>query len=110
MAGGASYADYERAFRKTQGTEAGVIPAKALESAPKVAIKGPSAAAAPLVSASERVKKKRRTQDALWKANKYHFINCDCGARLKVPPTYKASILKCPRCGKRHNVPRRRGR
>jgi len=104
MAGGASYADYEKAFRKVQGGKAGIIPARTLETAPTVPLESPASPAASLLGKSEKVRTQRQTRDALWKANKYRMIDCDCSARLKVPPTHKTPRVKCPRCGKEHKV------
>jgi heat shock protein HtpX len=104
MAGGASYLDYERSFREVRGSDAGVIPPRALRNVQKVDVRGPTVAAVTPAEKEERVGKKRQVQDAVWKANNYRVIPCSCGATLKVPPTYKLPELECPRCGLVHNV------
>jgi hypothetical protein len=35
----------------------------------------------------------------------YLLIPCACGVRIKVPPKFKRNSLKCPRCGRDHEVP-----
>ena len=42
----------------------------------------------------------RETSDLMWRLNKYQTINCDCGTRLKVPPKFKGSSVRCPHCGR----------
>ena len=101
MAGGASYVDYEGAFRKIHGTGKGIIPKASLGSAGAVGLVGGTGEPPVL---SDEVKHKREVQDAVWKANKFQIINCDCGTVLKVPPKFKSPEIKCPHCGRIHEV------
>jgi heat shock protein HtpX len=103
MAGGASYLDYERAFREAQGTDVGVIPPQALKNVQRVDVRR-ATAAVPLAERGDQIRKKRQVQDAIWKANKYRVIPCSCQATLKVAPGYKGPDLECPRCGRVHNI------
>ncbi len=45
----------------------------------------------------------RLSGDAIMKAQKYRFIDCSCGVKLKIPPNYTGRVL-CPRCKAVHNV------
>jgi len=47
--------------------------------------------------------KARITGDALMKAQKFTFLNCQCGVILKIPPNYKGKVA-CPRCHTVHNI------
>ncbi|HOV33215.1 MAG TPA: M48 family metallopeptidase [Candidatus Hydrogenedens sp.] len=47
--------------------------------------------------------KARITGDAIMKAKKFTFLNCQCGVILKMPPNYKGKV-KCPRCQTIHNI------
>lgn len=48
--------------------------------------------------------KVRETTDALWKSKNYRFVNCDCGAILKVPATFRRPKVKCLRCSRTHRL------
>ncbi|MBM4079941.1 MAG: M48 family metallopeptidase [Planctomycetes bacterium] len=90
-----SFAAYEEAYRRATG-QAGVIPRSALAE-PEV----PEARAAASEPSSD-VEQTREVRDLLWKLNAFRFISCDCGAKLKIPPTFKAASVRCPRCSRQH--------
>jgi heat shock protein HtpX len=53
------------------------------------------------------VNKKSRQRDMgniMMKVNKYSFINCTCGLKIKIPPEFKKDAVFCPRCGTKHSV------
>jgi heat shock protein HtpX len=110
MAGGSGYISYDRAFRKTTGESSSVLPASAL-SQPDT----PLATTIPIAAAmgegdaiggeiDSHAGKFRETTNALWKAQNYTFINCECGAKLKVPPSLQRPEVKCLRCGRAHQM------
>ncbi|MBM4050524.1 MAG: peptidase M28, partial [Planctomycetes bacterium] len=90
-----SFAAYEEAYRRATG-QAGVIPRSALAE-PEV----PEARAAASEPSSD-VEQTREVRDLLWKLNAFRFIACDCGAKLKIPPSFKADSVRCPRCSRQH--------
>ncbi len=45
----------------------------------------------------------RLSGDAIMRAQKFTFISCKCGVKLKIPPKYKGRVI-CPRCKTMHNV------
>ncbi len=116
MAGGADYLSYDKAYRQITASKQSVLPASALKEKPappvspiKIAPPGLSGAAAAVAGAAafqaaemDPGQKVRQTTDALWKAKNYRFINCSCGARLKVPPAYRRNSVTCLRCKKKH--------
>ena len=55
----------------------------------------------------QRSKKKtaRDIGDLMRTVNKYAFIACACGVKLKLPPNFKKPEVACPRCGRKHKVP-----
>lgn len=131
MGGGASFADYAAAWNKVDGAGAARIPASALAQTAPVAARAANAqepmaaitaaAAAPVGQASKTGvptpsrratpeatprQRQRDTGDLLRRMNKFRFINCDCGIRIKLPPEYAKPKVKCVRCGKIHEVPR----
>ena len=46
----------------------------------------------------------RETSDVMWRLNKYNEINCQCGAKLRIPSKFKESTVTCPHCGRIHQV------
>jgi heat shock protein HtpX len=101
MAGGASFADYDQAYRKAHGGGGGIIPASA------VALAGASyKTVTPEVAPEEpdRLTRTRETSDLMWRLNNYKTINCECGTKLRVPPKFKEPKIKCPHCGRINQV------
>jgi heat shock protein HtpX len=101
MAGGASLADYERAYRGATG-EAGVIPPSALEAGEAAGIRSPSPERLAPQTDRERA---REALDTLWKLRRYAFLACTCGARIKVPPELRVDRVACPYCGASQALP-----
>ena len=96
--GGASLADYDKAFRQVHKGGGSVIPASAVGAgaaglAPAVAIRSSEG------GEPGEVDRARETTDVLWKLNNYDFITCKCGTKLKIPPKFKKKAVKCPHCG-----------
>jgi heat shock protein HtpX len=89
----ASYAEYDRAYREVRGIDKGVIPAYAMASAGTTVIRE----AAP--DELDHIQQARHTSNLLWNLNNYRTINCTCGIRMRLPPGFKMSEVKCPHCG-----------
>jgi len=95
---GASYTDYNAAFRQVT-RRAGVIPPAELREAVPTRI---LEAAAP--DGTTRQGCARQAGDALLTLSDYVFVTCACGNRLKIPPEAQFTRLKCPTCGRRHEL------
>lgn len=98
---GISYKDYQRVFEMIHGKKEKIIPDSALsETVPLMPIQKA------LTEEKEfnSVEAKRQTSDILMKMNKYQFINCSCGVRIKVPPDYNKQLVVCPRCRRKHSL------
>jgi heat shock protein HtpX len=97
--GGASEADYEKAYRQVNGSSSGIIPASALALAGKetVSLRAPSAEHQ---GAQDDIERARETSDTLLRMGNYRIVDCPCGAKIKVPPSIKDPAIKCPRCGR----------
>jgi heat shock protein HtpX len=93
---GASYADYERAYKELKGK--GIIPASAV-AAGSVGLRA-AAPAPPIEGVAEQVDRARDTSDVLWRVNDYRTIDCECGTRLRVSPDYAEPNVRCPHCGR----------
>ena len=101
MAGVASFEDYDQAYRKAHKGGGGIIPtsALALAGAPYRAITPEAVPKEP-----DRLTRTRETSDLMWRLSNYKTINCNCGTKLRVPPKFKESKIKCPHCGRINRV------
>lgn len=95
MAGGASLAAYDRAYHEVRGAGKGIIPASALTGDTPLAVRKPEA----VEVGPGKVERARETSDLLWKFSDYGLVNCECGTKLRVPPKFKGSSIRCPHCG-----------
>ncbi len=101
MAGGASFIDYDKAYRQVHGGGGGIIPTSA------IALAGASyKAVTPEVKVEEpdKLTRTRETSDLMWRLGNYKEINCDCGTKLRIPPKFKESEIECPHCGRVHKL------
>ena len=97
---GASFDDYDQAYRQVHRGE-GIIPAASIaaETVPIATTKLEGEAGEP-----NEIQRARETSDVMWRLSNYTTITCDCGAKLRVPPKFKEPRIKCPHCGKTHQV------
>src|SRR5512136_2223843 len=95
MAGGASLSAYNMAYSQVTKSGKGVVPASALAGAPTVTVRSASAAE----PEPEKIERVRETSDLMWKMSNFSLVNCQCGTKIRVPPNYKASSIRCPHCG-----------
>lgn len=101
MMHGVDYSNYQKAFSEISG-QSSIIPASVLKKAEVV----------PMRKASEKEqvepgKKKgmRDVGDIMRAVNKYAFLMCACGLKIKLPPDFKKSRVSCPRCRKEIEIP-----
>lgn len=87
---GASLADYDRAYREVKHDRRGIIPGAA----------GLVPIRAPNPEPPDEIQRARETSDALWRLSNYSVIECACGTRLKLPPTFRGFQIRCPHCGR----------
>jgi len=102
MAGGASFVDYDNAYKKIH-RGGGVIPAAAAAASGTVKTRAASKAKK-AVGEPDKIARTRETSDLMWKLNQYSTINCECGTKLKAPALYKGKTIRCPHCGRKHLV------
>ena len=98
---GASFNDYDQAYRQEHRGGTGVIPAASIaaETVPIATTKLEGEAVEP-----NEIQRARETSDVMWRLSNYTTITCECGAKLRVPPKFKEPIIKCPHCGRTHQV------
>jgi len=97
MVGGASFADYDQAYRQVHKTGRQLLPASAMTTG---AIGLHAAGSEATEQEPDEAQRAREISDLLWHRSGYKTISCDCGARLKLPPKFKASSIRCPHCGR----------
>jgi heat shock protein HtpX len=100
---GASLADYERAYQQAKGG-AGIVPASALAGAGAMALRAASPETKPVEEFPQRVERARETSDLMWRLSNYKTIPCECGTTLRIPPNFRAPAVRCPHCGRIHQV------
>ena len=99
---GANFKNYQNAYALTKGKSAAIIPASGLRETEDIPIRKAS-----VKKRKEPGKKKgmRDIGDLMRKVNKYAFLVCVCGLKIKVPPDFKNPVISCPRCGHKNEVP-----
>jgi len=96
MGHGAALADYQKSYAKVAGGKS-VIPASALGEAEEVQLRRPETKAGAKLSAKQQL---RQVDDIMRMVNRFAFVTCVCGLKMKIPPNFKKSAVTCPRCGK----------
>lgn len=101
---GASYADYNRAYQSVRKSKGSIIPTSELATIGAVSLRAASPEVREREPVEEQIQRTRETSNLMWQLNKYRTIDCDCGVRLKIPPGFRNTNIKCPHCGKIHAV------
>ncbi len=104
MAGGAAYANYDQAYRQVKNTQSGIISPQTAATAGTVGLRVAVAGGPVEPLADDKVSRTRDVNDMMYRMNDYKTIECECGAKLKVPPSMQGSMIKCPRCGRAHQA------
>jgi heat shock protein HtpX len=100
MTHGASFKDYSDSYTNITHHKT-VVPTIALTKE-DIALRQASAEA----EKKQRLEKQiRQVGDIMRKVNKFVFLTCLCGLKLKIPPNYKARTVQCPRCKRVLDLP-----
>ncbi|NIA16506.1 MAG: M48 family metalloprotease [Nitrospiraceae bacterium] len=102
MGGAVSYGAYEQAYQRTTQRKS-VMPPSALKGDKAQPMRAALAGDEAPKTARQRT---REAGDLLRKVNKFTFLPCECGLRLKLPPEFKQKSVKCPRCHRKLSVPK----
>jgi heat shock protein HtpX len=86
---GASFADYDAAYRKAKGT--GVIGAETLRENKPESIRQTSDAGP--------IESRREARNLSYRAHGYLSLHCNCGLDIEVPEGYERDEIRCIRCG-----------
>jgi heat shock protein HtpX len=96
MSHGAAYIDYEKSYEAVTKRSA-VVPASALKPE-DVSTREASAESKSTRSAKQQA---RQIGDLMRTVSAFTFLTCaGCGLKMKIPPEFKGSQVKCPRCKK----------
>lgn len=105
MSGGASLADYDRAYQQVKGRGGNVIPAAALTGVPAVGLRAGSTGEDAVAGvAASHIKQRREVSEVFNRLNDYRIADCECGTRWKIPPDFKGDSIRCTHCGRTINV------
>lgn len=97
---GASFNDYNEAYGQVHHGR-GIVSTTSVSAVGAVGLREVSAQPEP---EPDKITRTRETSDLMWRLNKYRTIDCECGDKLKIPPNYKGSTIKCPHCGRTHSL------
>lgn len=86
---GASFADYEAAYRRAKG--GALIGARTLQTASQEAIRAPSN--------EGPIHARHEVHDITRRALGYLRVSCNCGLEISVPEGYEQDSIRCFRCG-----------
>jgi heat shock protein HtpX len=104
MAGGVDYASYEKAYEQIRKGQSLLSKAATVS----VGVVGIRAASAPEAEGMDPVVEKaarsREASDLMLKMNNYRIVDCECGARWKLPQGFNADSIQCTRCGRNIKV------
>ena len=100
ISNGANFINYQSAFSKIKGKK-NIIPPSGRHEGSQIPLRQGS-----VVSNTKSAKKSTRSLGDLMRAvNKYAFLTCACGLKMKIPPDYKKNKVICPRCGRKNKIP-----
>lgn len=102
MTHGAAFKDYSNAYAAVTHHKS-VVPATALTK-DEIAIREGQARQE---KQGRQQKQMRQVGDIMRKVNQFVFLTCLCGLKLKIPPNFKANKVKCPRCSKSLDIPKK---
>jgi len=105
MAGGAALNDYENAYRQVHSGKQGILSKAAVAGVGAVGIRQASLSEPGEIAAvSEKSARTREVSDMMLRLNKYRTVDCECGARWKIPPGFRDESIICTRCGRKIKV------
>jgi heat shock protein HtpX len=99
MAGGAAFADYDAAYRQVH-KGGGVISKATVGAVGAVGIRQASPSIPGEMAVAQKAARKREVSDMMLKMNQYRIVDCECGAKWKIPPGFTDDSIYCTRCGR----------
>ncbi len=100
--GGAAFIDYQVAYAKIKGKAEKIIPDSVILQKEKVEQKTIQNT---FKIDSDPKDVQRQIGNIMMLANKYLFISCACGLKLKIPPDFGKDSIECPKCHTINKLP-----
>lgn len=100
--GGAAFLDYQVAYAKIKGKAEKIIPDSVISQKEKVEQKTIQNT---FKIDSDPKDMQRQIGNIMMLANKYMFISCACGLKLKIPPDFGKDSIECPKCHTINKLP-----
>ena len=104
MAGGASLASYDQAYRTVKHAKSSIMSQQTMSAAGLVSARPANPDTSTIENPTEQTERAREVSDMMFKLNDYRIIDCECGTRLKVPPSFRGQQVRCPHCGRVHQA------
>lgn len=98
--GGASFKDYDSAYKSVKGR--GGLPQSALLAGEALSIRAASGRVDNI--GETEAARARETSEAIWHSANYKTVNCECGAKFRIPPGFKSEQFVCPHCGNLNKI------
>ena len=102
MTHGASLKDYSDSYSSITNSRT-VVPPSALTKE-DIALREASAKAQKQMKTEKQM---HQIGDIMRKVNGFAFLTCACGLQLKIPPNYKSNKVKCPKCKRILQLPKK---
>ena len=99
MAGGADWSAYEKAYESVKKGH-NLFTKAQTATVGAVGLRAASTEEEKLDPVAEKAARSREASDLMLKMNQYRTVDCECGARWKIPPGYKGDRIQCTRCGR----------
>ncbi len=103
MTQGASFKEYSKAYTKITHA-ASIVPAAVVKKKEDIGLRRAGAEAK---KEQRRESQMRQVGDIMRRVNQFVFLSCVCGLKLKIPPNFEGNRVKCPRCRKMLDLPRK---
>jgi len=97
-----NYLDYQKAYARVKGKDAVIIPQSGLRQTEVIKVRQPSVEKGAAPAGKKGI---REAADLMRAVNRYAFLICACGLKIKVPPDLQEPEITCPRCRRKHQVP-----
>lgn len=106
MGGTADFSSYSHAYQSVLHTQETIVPQSAIKNPSSTFATEPTPALVTHTpdTHADQLSRHREATDTLWKLHDYHFIHCDCGTNLKIPPQYSGKTIACPHCHKSYTI------
>lgn len=101
MSHGANYLNYQQAYASVKGSPSPLIPKSGLKETGIIPMRKGSVEKKKI----DNKKDARDIGDLIRAVNKYIFLICACGLKIKVPHDVNKSKLACPKCKREIDIP-----